>query len=178
MEVLVGLGSNVDAATNIPAAILRVRELGRIVTSSRRWDTPRVGPGRGAPFVNQVVWLETALDVASLAKKLRAIEGNLGRRRGGDKYADRTIDLDLLASRLDWHGWTVHAAHLAEEPFHLIGLHDLVPRLVVPPTGETVADLLHRRPFSAHAQIEVVPTTAAARAAGADGHVTMAETPA
>ena len=53
-------------------------------------------------FLNAAALILTDLPTQQLkAELLRPIEAQLGRRRGPDRYAPRTIDLDLVAWRED-----------------------------------------------------------------------------
>ncbi|MGA9533378.1 MAG: 2-amino-4-hydroxy-6-hydroxymethyldihydropteridine diphosphokinase, partial [Anaerolineales bacterium] len=90
---LIELGSNVEPEQHIPLAIGQLGALGEMVGVSRIYRTEPFGPAGQPDFVNCAVALKTDLPVEELRKALRAIEANLGRRRSGDKYAPRSIDL-------------------------------------------------------------------------------------
>jgi 2-amino-4-hydroxy-6-hydroxymethyldihydropteridine diphosphokinase len=100
-EVLISLGSNLDKEINLPAAIALLRQHPDIlvlavspvlVTAAIAAD----GSFAAQPeFHNAAVRAETALAPQELRGVLRAIETQLGRVRGADKFAPRTIDLDL-----------------------------------------------------------------------------------
>ncbi len=62
---------------------------------SRVYESEAVGCD-GDNFYNLVVGIETALPITELAARLRAIEEHNGRLRSSDKYAPRTLDIDLL----------------------------------------------------------------------------------
>ncbi len=96
MRAFVGVGSNVAPARNVRRALSALAALASLRGVSTFYRTPALGPAGGPPFYNGVVELETALPPARLKAGLQAIEDSLGRRRGLDKWAPRTIDLDLL----------------------------------------------------------------------------------
>ena len=89
--------------------------------------------------------METLLEAAL------AIERELGRDRGADSARDapRTIDVDLLFAGDERHSTarlTLPHPRLRERRFVLAPLADLVPGLVLAPTGATVAQLLASLP--------------------------------
>jgi 2-amino-4-hydroxy-6-hydroxymethyldihydropteridine diphosphokinase len=89
------LGSNVDRERNIRGALRDLAaEFGELVVS-RVYECEAVGFD-GDPFYNLVVGIDTRLPPLQLARAMRAIEDAHGRTRGGDKFAPRTLDIDLL----------------------------------------------------------------------------------
>ena len=102
-EYLILLGSNIDADAKIPAAIellealpdLYVRSVSGVYESPAVVATGEIDPARN-PYHNAAVLISTDLDRDRLRRELRQIEEALGRVRQEDKYADRTIDLDIV----------------------------------------------------------------------------------
>jgi 2-amino-4-hydroxy-6-hydroxymethyldihydropteridine diphosphokinase len=96
---LIGLGSNQgERQATLEAAIAELRQNSRITISAvSTWHEtePIGGPSGQSRFLNGVVKAETALDPHELLAFLRQIENHLGRRRT-ERWASRTIDLDLL----------------------------------------------------------------------------------
>jgi 2-amino-4-hydroxy-6-hydroxymethyldihydropteridine diphosphokinase len=143
----VALGSNLgDSCRHLREAIEALRDLPdtAVLACSRFYLTPPWGLRNQPPFVNAAVMLETALAPHALLDALLAIERHHGRRRDGERWGPRTLDLDLL--HVD--GVTLHDERLAlphprigERAFVLLPLHELAPTLVLPGQG-TVADLL------------------------------------
>jgi 2-amino-4-hydroxy-6-hydroxymethyldihydropteridine diphosphokinase len=92
---IVALGSNIEPERHLPEAVAALRAMGAQAVSSV-YQNPARG-GRPQPdFLNAAVLLETQLEPAALKAALRGLEADLGRVRTEDKYAPRTIDLDLL----------------------------------------------------------------------------------
>jgi 2-amino-4-hydroxy-6-hydroxymethyldihydropteridine diphosphokinase len=91
----ISVGSNVDRERSIRGAVddLR-RHFGPLIISAV-YETEAVGFA-GQPFYNLVVGLDTHLGVAAINHTLRDIEDAHGRVRGPEKFAPRTLDLDLL----------------------------------------------------------------------------------
>lgn len=91
----ISLGSNVDADANLRAALVALRGLFGPLEMSHIYETPAVGFS-GEPFLNMVVAMPATGSPAAAMEALRAIESAQGRHRGEQKFAPRTIDLDLL----------------------------------------------------------------------------------
>ncbi|TAL87265.1 MAG: 2-amino-4-hydroxy-6-hydroxymethyldihydropteridine diphosphokinase [Rhodanobacter sp.] len=94
-RVYLSLGSNVEPRRYLPAAVdaLRAR-FGNIVVSPA-YRSRAVG-FEGADFVNLAVGLDTDLAPGVLNDWLHALEDRHGRRRDLPRYADRTLDLDIV----------------------------------------------------------------------------------
>ena len=140
----VGLGSNLgdrEALIRRAAELIGARRLSSLL-ETEPWgyaDQPR--------FLNAAVALDTALTPRELLDLLLAIEGRLGRTRGGPRFGPRTIDLDLLLygeDQVDEPGLEVPHPRLHERLFALEPLLELDPALVLPgrgPLTEIVAGL-------------------------------------
>jgi 2-amino-4-hydroxy-6-hydroxymethyldihydropteridine diphosphokinase len=95
MRVWLSLGSNIDRERNIRSALRHLAaEFGPLVVS-RVYECEAVGFA-GEPFYNLVVGIDSQRSPLDLARSMRAIEDAHGRTRGGDKFAPRTLDIDLL----------------------------------------------------------------------------------
>ena len=98
-----------------------------------------------AVFLNGVWRVETALTARQLKfDVLRPIEAQLGRVRGEDAYAARTIDLDVLLFGdlvSDEVGLCVPDPDIRTRAFILIPLLELDPALTLPDTGEPLVDM-------------------------------------
>lgn len=90
------LGSNIQPETNLVKAIERLQNYGRIEKISNAWESESVG-AEGPIYLNACVSLVTQLSQTELkAQALHPIEIELGRRRTADKFAPRTIDIDIV----------------------------------------------------------------------------------
>lgn len=146
-RAFISIGSNIDAERNLPEAVSRLREIGTVVAVSKAYRNRAIGPTPQADFLNAAALVETALDPVALVRALRRIETELGRRRGEDAYAPRTIDLDLClygsvidrrSERKLPHPDLLRHAHVA------VPVAELDPAFRHPVTGETLADLARR----------------------------------
>ncbi len=137
-RAFIGVGSNIDAEENVRAAVRRLCGLMRFTGVSLFYRTAPWERAEQPPFINGVVAVETELPPAELKfAVLRRIEDELGRRRGEDKYAARSIDLDLLvydAMELDSEELVLPAPEITRRPFLALPLAQLAPELVLPGT--------------------------------------------
>jgi 2-amino-4-hydroxy-6-hydroxymethyldihydropteridine diphosphokinase len=90
------LGSNLgDKEKTISQAIKMLGESGTIYGISSLYRTVAWGKKDQPDFLNQITILETGFSCEDLLKKILEIEIKLGRVRG-HKWAERTIDIDIL----------------------------------------------------------------------------------
>lgn len=148
-RVFVGIGSNLeDPERQVRRAIEELASLpdaNDFVVSplyaSRPWGRD------GQPdFINAVAAFDTSRPPRALLELLLAIEERHGRRRSGDRWGPRTLDLDLLlhgTRRVREQGLKVPHPRLAERVFVLMPLADLAPDLELP-GGATPLSLLER----------------------------------
>lgn len=145
VEVFIAVGANIDPEQSITRALGQLAARVRVTGVSTFYRTaPLARPGQ-PPFLNGVWRIETSIPPRPLKfDHLRAIEQCLGRIRTEDRYAPRTIDLDILL-----HGDTVidepdlklPDPDIYTRPFVQRPLLELHPDLVLPDTGRALADV-------------------------------------
>ncbi len=92
----IGLGSNIEPEVNLRRAIAALHAHGSLLSVSSAWKSAPVGT-TGPDFLNAAVKFATPFSPEELKSEvLRPIENELGRVRGSDLFAPRTIDLDIL----------------------------------------------------------------------------------
>ncbi len=140
-RVFVGIGSNIEPERNVREAVRRLGEAVRVTGVSTFYRTEPEGRPEQPAFYNGVVEIETDLPPEELKQTvLRRIEADLGRVRSEDKYAPRTIDLDIviydreLCDPLVW-----------ERAFLAVPLCELVPDLVLR-SGKRICDIAESLP--------------------------------
>ena len=154
-EVLVGLGSNLEPDRHLPAAVRLLAERLDLRALSSAWATPPVGPAGQRPFLNAAALVVTDLAPGALkAGVLREVERRLGRVRTGDRFAPRTIDLDLVIYPAGGGGARgedpippgdlVLDPDLHREAHLAVPAAELLPDWVHPATGEALARLAER----------------------------------
>jgi 2-amino-4-hydroxy-6-hydroxymethyldihydropteridine diphosphokinase len=148
-RVFVGVGSSIDPAVHVERALARLRREPGVAALSTLYRTPALGRPADPPFVNGVVEVRDALPAAELKSLLARIEEGEGRRRGADRFAPRTLDLDLLL----WGDLVSRAPDLplphpdvSERRFVAIPLLELAPGLVLPGSGSRLAELVEAMP--------------------------------
>ena len=93
--VFVSVGSNVERERNIRGSLRALRERFGPLLVSPVYETAPVG-FTGAPFYNLVVAFATELAPRDVLIALADIEAAHGRTRHSERFAPRTLDLDLL----------------------------------------------------------------------------------
>lgn len=107
----------------------------RLTAISTVYQTEPIGRPEQAAYYNCVVQLETPLAPRPLRDVLREIESQLHRRRSADKYASRTIDLDLIVYddvAQDDADFPLPDPEVLRRPFLLVCLAELDPHRHLP----------------------------------------------
>ena len=149
--VLVALGSNRchgrhgRPAGVVRAALAALAGLGQVERVSSIFATAPIGPG-SRRYANAVAALAWGGSLPDLLRALKDIEQDFG-RRGGRRWGDRVLDLDILAAgatQLRLPGLAVPHPRLAERRFVLDPLVLVAPEWRHPQTGLS-ARQLHAR---------------------------------
>ncbi|HEY6005437.1 MAG TPA: 2-amino-4-hydroxy-6-hydroxymethyldihydropteridine diphosphokinase [Anaeromyxobacter sp.] len=162
MRAYVGVGSNLGdrwASLVRAARGLRAEPRLALLRASRVWDTPPLGPPQPR-YLNAVLEVEAGAPPEALLDALLRIEGAAGRRRGGARWAARTLDLDLLLfgdEVIRRPGLVVPHPEMASRRFVLAPLAELGAGRIVPGTGRTVAELLAATPADGSAPVGLYP---------------------
>lgn len=146
LQVDVLLGGNVGNTLEIfnKAKMQLVEKAGPILRESSLYRTEAWGFD-SEPFLNQVITLKTSLFPADLLQTLLFIEELLGRVRGSEGYAARTLDLDILFvenQKINESDLIVPHPHMGERRFVLEPLNELYPNRIHPVTGKTISQML------------------------------------
>ncbi|WP_462321302.1 2-amino-4-hydroxy-6-hydroxymethyldihydropteridine diphosphokinase [Halochromatium sp.] len=139
----ISLGSNLERETSIRGGIQGLRQAFGALILSPVYETEAEGFD-GQPFLNLVAGIETALKVGEIRAVLRRIEAEHGRERGGERFAPRTLDLDLLtygdcAGEID--GYLIPRDEILRYAFVLCPLADVAPDERHPTDGRRYAEL-------------------------------------
>ena len=155
MEVGLSLGSNLgDRLDNLREARRRIAALPgvRLLASSPVYETEPVGVKpefRHLAFLNAVLIVEGAATPAEWRQATARVEMELGRVRSADKFAPRTMDIDILyvgGLCVDDGGLIIPHPRWMERRFVVQPLADVRPSLILPGAPGTVQDLLAALP--------------------------------
>lgn len=145
--IILLLGSNFENRKEYlnQASELIEKKIGRIVLRSSVYETEPWGFIHSDFFLNQVVCLESSPEPEILMRNLMQIETYLGRKRTGQEYSSRLIDLDILfyGDRIikSKHLKIPHPRlHLRK--FTLIPLNELFQDFIHPELGISIKELL------------------------------------
>jgi 2-amino-4-hydroxy-6-hydroxymethyldihydropteridine diphosphokinase len=148
-RAFVGVGSNIDPKENVRRALRLLARDMRVSGVSTVYETEPEGRPDQPRYYNCVVEIETAAPPAELKRALRKIEERLGRVRTTDRYASRTIDLDLVAYdevSLQSPDLTLPDPDVASRVYLAAGLAELAPELLLPGISETAAKVAKNLP--------------------------------
>ena len=93
--IYISVGSNVDKEKHTKAGLQGMYQAFGELTLSSVFESESVG-FEGNNFYNLVVKASTTLSIAEVCSVLKKIEQDNKRQRGEQKFAPRTLDLDLL----------------------------------------------------------------------------------
>lgn len=131
----IGLGANLgDPPAQLRTALQRLAETAglRLLAVSSFYRSAPLGPADQPDYVNAVAQVCSELEAEPLLARLLAVEREAGRKRGGDRWGPRLLDLDLL---------------------HVEGVQLALPRLRLPHPE------LQRRAFVLVPWAEIAPDT-------------------
>ncbi len=136
----VGLGANLGDPVAQVRQALRLLDASdtRVLRVSRCYVTAPWGRVDQPEFINAVAELATSLSPKALVDRLLDVERGVGRERGDERWAPRSIDLDLLLdgdARVDMPGCHVPHPRLAQRAFALVPLLELAPYARIPGIG-------------------------------------------
>lgn len=129
------LGSNIEPEVNLPRAVDLLSRHCQLKQISGVWESEPAGT-TGSNYLNACALFGTGLNRDDLKENMISpIERLLGRQRGGDKYAPRPIDIDIVV----FDGNIVEAAML-DLAYVVIPLAEILPGFRNPVTGETLQE--------------------------------------
>ena len=121
-EAYLNIGSNIEPELHLQQAVRLLRQHGDVKDVSSAWQSHAFGSA-GPDFLNACIFFLTPLDARELKEQvIRPIESKLGRVRGEDKFAPRTIDIDIILFDEEPFGWEFWS-----NAFVVVPLADLIP---------------------------------------------------
>ena len=143
VEVTASLGSNLEPRRHLSAAMKSLEKDFPGLQASPVYECRAVG-FNGADFLNLVVAFRTALPFHQLRDRLRLIEEGHGRHRDDARFADRTLDIDILTygdTVAEISGVRLPRRDITRFAFVLKPLSDLRPKGRHPELGASYAEL-------------------------------------
>jgi len=147
-KAYLSLGSNRDPEHHLRAAVEALRRHFGDVVLSPVYRTRAVGFD-GGDFLNAAAIIDTTLDPFALNDWLHALEDAHGRDRGGPRFGDRTLDIDIVLFDdlvLEGEGHLQLPRAELRHAFVLKPLADIAPHTVVPGTARTLGELWSAHP--------------------------------
>jgi 2-amino-4-hydroxy-6-hydroxymethyldihydropteridine diphosphokinase len=145
VETYIAVGSNIHPERNITEALQKLMQYVQVDAISTFYRTKALDRPEQGDFLNGVLRVWTTKPVRDLKfGVLRKIEEELQRVRTEDKYADRTIDLDIALYGeliINESDLVIPDPDIRERPFIVMPLLELSPNLILPDTGEPLSSL-------------------------------------
>lgn len=146
-HVFLQLGSNLgDRKKLLERAIQLISErIGKIILSSRIYESSPWRVEGQKKYLNQVVKVTTNLDAETILLKGLDIETELGRVRV-EKWGERLIDIDIIffnKSIIEISNLCIPHKHMHQRNFVLLPLNEIAPDLIHPKYNKTVSELLN-----------------------------------
>jgi 2-amino-4-hydroxy-6-hydroxymethyldihydropteridine diphosphokinase len=133
------LGSNIEPEINLVKAIHMLAEQGKVEKVSSAWESRSVGAD-GPNYLNACVLYLSPFGEKDLKDQVtRPIELKLGRIRTADKFAPRTIDIDIIL--FDDRSC---ADKFWEQAFVVVPLAEILPEFENPLTQESALETATR----------------------------------
>jgi 2-amino-4-hydroxy-6-hydroxymethyldihydropteridine diphosphokinase len=118
---------------------------GNVIKKSDIFNTAAWGKTDQPDFFNQALKIETLLTPMQLLNELLKIESQAGRVRDGEKWAARTMDIDILFYNNDIiseMNLKVPHPHLQDRRFVLAPLSQIAGEFIHPVLGKSITALL------------------------------------
>ncbi|MBT3879194.1 MAG: 2-amino-4-hydroxy-6-hydroxymethyldihydropteridine diphosphokinase [Candidatus Scalindua sp.] len=146
VEAFIGVGSNIQPERNIIDALQRLSKHVDITGISSFYKTTPLLRENQDNYLNGVWQISSLMPPRELKfGVLRMIEEELHRSRESDKYASRTIDLDLLLygdRSIHEEDLTIPDPDIFKRSFIAFPLSELNPDLIMPDTKKPLIDIL------------------------------------
>jgi 2-amino-4-hydroxy-6-hydroxymethyldihydropteridine diphosphokinase len=142
-KVFVGIGSNIDRERSVRAGVAELKQAYGEVQLSSVYESDAVGFD-GDAFYNLVAAFDTEDSVEQVVANLAGIEDRHGRLRSGERFAPRTLDLDLLLfgdEIITTEKYHVPRDEIPRYAFVLWPLAEIAPEMKHPETGDSFAQM-------------------------------------
>jgi len=141
VRAYIALGANLgDPPSQLRAALEQLRASPdiKVLAVSAFYRTAPLGPPGQADYCNAACAIETPLEPEALLDVLQGIENAAGRKRDGERWGPRLLDLDLLHLEgrvMQTPRLTLPHQQLHRRAFVLLPLAEIAPELLLPGLG-------------------------------------------
>jgi len=141
------IGGNLgDRKLNLETALLYIEQkMGFIISRSSVYKTAPWGLVNQNDFLNQALLIHTTKNCTQLLEEILAIELLMGRKRDNIKWAERTMDIDILffnTAIINEQNLQVPHPHLHKRNFVLTPLLEIANTFVHPKLNKTIQQLM------------------------------------
>lgn len=149
----IGLGSNIEQPeTQLHKALLNIQahEQISIQLCSHSYASAPMGPKNQPDYVNAVCKITTSLTPIELLDALQHIENQHGRKRSGERWGPRTLDLDILLFNnltMDNDRLTLPHYGMAQREFVMVPLFEIEPDMIMN-DGKTISSWVAQCSFA------------------------------
>ncbi len=119
---------------------------GEVTAVSAVYESPAWGFEHPVPFLNQAIRVATELSPGEMMSTIAGIEEHMGRKRSGNGYEARNIDIDILLFDdlvLEERMLSIPHPRMHLRRFALVPLLDIDESLVHPGFRRSIRSLLH-----------------------------------
>lgn len=147
-QVFLSIGGNLgNKRANFDKVYTHIQnELGGIVFYSSVYETPPWGFDSEDSFWNQVLCIDTHLNPSEILDNIGKIDVAFGRKRNGNGYTSREMDIDILYFRdkiIKTENLTIPHPLLHKRLFVLVPLAEIAPDFVHPVLRLTSLEMLN-----------------------------------
>jgi 2-amino-4-hydroxy-6-hydroxymethyldihydropteridine diphosphokinase len=167
------LGSNIHPERNLPRAVAEIGRTESPVAVSSVWESPPADGSDQPDYWNAAILIRTRKTPAEIySGVIGPIEQSLGRVRAADKFAPRTLDIDLvLYDELagEFSGRALPHPDILKFAYVALPLAEISPEKPHPLTGEplqAIAGRLRSATIHRRVGISLLPALPAGRPAG------------
>lgn len=136
-----------DPERNLPLALEKLSQLGGPISVSLVYQNPATDRPQQDDFLNAAAHTMTTNSAPEIRRILRQIEESLGRIRRADKYASRTMDLDLCllgGQVLESAEFILPDPNLIKYAHIAVPIAELDPDFLHPVTGKKLQEIADR----------------------------------
>jgi 2-amino-4-hydroxy-6-hydroxymethyldihydropteridine diphosphokinase len=136
-QLFLGTGGNLgNKQANFDKVYTHIQnELGTILKHSQIYETAPWGFESDDLFWNQILLVETMFSPNEILERIAKIEAVFGRKRTGERYASREMDIDILYFDdlvLETENLAIPHPQIANRLFVLVPLAEIAPDFVHP----------------------------------------------